>query len=101
VAERRVSAGAPRRSPALFAWGAPRGDETDHGPGVTIRVNDDQQAQRTAEAEQDETILGRHGMIRVIQEQRVLVGEGGPGLVKGHPVLPLVRGRLPCIPDEP
>ena len=61
---------------------------------------DDEQPGGQAEAQKHESVFSL-GMVRVCDEQRVLVEEDRTRVVEGHTMLSLVGGRLPWVPFKP
>jgi len=60
---------------------------------------DDEDAQQPTEPEQNEPIFS-FGMIRIVDQPRVLIREHGRRLLEGHPVLLQIRRRLARVPGD-
>lgn len=59
-----------------------------------------QHAEGTAQAEQYEPVLGP-GVVRIVEKETVFVSESRSRLLKGDPVLTLIKGTLAGVPFEP
>ena len=66
---------------------------------ISVAVDHGQESKRAAEAKQNETFLVRR-MIRITQQEGLVVAEGGHRLFEGNPVLSEVPPSLVGIPLE-
>jgi len=66
---------------------------------ISIAMDHGQESKRAAEAKQNEAFLVRR-MIRIIQQEGLVVAEGGHRLFEGDPVLSEVPPSLVGIPFE-
>src|SRR5262249_32093739 len=74
-------------------------DDADDVVVLAVHVDDDEEPDRRAEAQEQEAILVAR-VIRVLDEERELVGEDRGGLLEGDAVLGLVGGGLARVPFE-
>lgn len=86
--------------PSFLRVRAPSRNEPDDGVASPVAVDHDQDAKDAAEPEQEEPVLCLR-MVRVLQQQRVLVSEDRFSLGEGDTMLAAVGGRLARIPLEP
>ncbi len=66
---------------------------------MPVAVTHDQRPKRTAQAQQDESLFVRH-VIRIGNEERVLIKEHRLRLLERYSMLPAIRRALPIIPLE-
>ena len=62
-------------------------------------MTDDQDPGHDARAEEDEPFLDQR-MIRVVEQQGIVIGEDRGGLFERHAVLASIRGVFPLVPFE-
>jgi len=77
-----------------------RGDDANNFAFGPVAMDDDEKPETLAQTEKNEALLVL-GMVRVVNQQGMLIGEHGLRIFKGDAVLPEIDLGLLRIPLEP